>query len=428
MNRLCLAICALCVMLIGQGSMTRASTSEPRIALVVGNAAYRNAPPLKNPVNDARDMARALRELGFDVITVENGSRQQLEHAIGQFSAKLTEGSVGLFYYSGHGIQDNGHNFLIPVDAELASEAAVRLETIDLDILLDLMNMAQTRVNLVILDACRSNPFERRFRGLGRGLAPVEQAPRGTLVAYSTAPGKIASDGDGANGLYTAELLKAIRRPGLKVEEVFKAVRIAVSKVSNDSQTPWESSSLTGDFFFQPPGTDAALSGTRVMSEQAAKSSAQEVGAAVAALPALSNEARMRSLASKQGINLPAAITLLPHASLMPAGRAEYLGAWGGDQRWGGSGRQIIVIVAGIDSSGVAVGWYAQGPPNSSTADQAPANYTSFSGSITDRGLVFNWGTSKYTFKVVGGLMWGHVEGPSPKGPMDGAITLGRID
>jgi len=252
MKRLYLEVLLVCAVIAASIGDVRAAISEPRIALVVGNSAYRNAPPLKNPVNDARDMAKALRELSFEVIEVENASKQQIEHAIGQFSAKLTEGSVGLFYYSGHGIQTNGHNFLIPVDAELATEAAVRLETIDLDILLDLMNMAQTRVNLVILDACRSNPFERRFRALGRGLAPVEQAPRGTLVAYSTAPGKVASDGDGANGLYTAELLKAIRQPGLTVEQVFKKVRIAVSTASNDNQTPWESSSLIGDFFFKP--------------------------------------------------------------------------------------------------------------------------------------------------------------------------------
>ncbi len=243
-----------CVVLAVWGADARAAviTSEPRIALVVGNSAYRNAPPLRNPVNDARDMAKALRELGFQVIQLENGTKQQLERAIGQFSAKLTDSSVGLFYYSGHGIQENGHNYLIPVEAELATEGSVMLETVDVDVVLQLMNLAQTRVNLVILDACRSNPFERRFRGLGRGLAPVEQAPRGTLIAYSTAPGKVASDGDGANGLYTAELLKAIRQPGLTVEQIFKTVRIGVSTASNDNQTPWEASSLTGEFFFKP--------------------------------------------------------------------------------------------------------------------------------------------------------------------------------
>ncbi len=253
MNRLHLMALVACAM-IGAGALdARAAVPEHRIALVVGNAAYKNAPPLKNPVNDARDMGKALQEVGFDVIRIENATKQQLEHAIGQFSAKLAEGSVGLFFYSGHGIQANGHNYLIPVDAELASEAAMRIETTDVDLVLELMDMAKTRVNVVILDACRSNPFERRFRALGRGLAAVEQAPRGTLVAYSTAPGKVASDGDGANGLYTTELLRAIRQPGLKVEEVFKIVRIAVSKASNDSQTPWESSSLTGDFYFKPP-------------------------------------------------------------------------------------------------------------------------------------------------------------------------------
>lgn len=257
MNRLRIGIIVLIAALMLAGSAGRAAPPESRVALVVGNSAYRNVPPLRNPLNDARDMSKALRELGFEVIHVENANKQQLEHAIGQFSAKLKEGSVGLFYYSGHGMQANGHNYLIPVDAELAHETSVMLETVDVDVLLELMNMAQTRVNLLILDACRTNPFERRFRALGRGLAPVVLAPRGTLVAYSTAPGKVASDGDGANGLYTAELLKAMRQPGLTVEDVFKRVRVAVGAATSDEQTPWEMSSLTGDFYFRPPGSSA---------------------------------------------------------------------------------------------------------------------------------------------------------------------------
>jgi uncharacterized caspase-like protein len=285
MRRLYLAVFLAWSVIAAGGGEARAAAIESRVALVVGNAAYRNVAPLKNPLNDARDMAKALRELGFDVIRVENANKQQLDRAIGEFSSKLTSGSVGLFYYSGHGMQENGHNYLVPVDANLATEAAVMLEATDLDLVLQIMNMAQTRVNLIILDACRDNPFEHRFRALGRGLAPIGQTSttswesvasahglppiagkqppsgtRGTLIAYSTAPGRIAEDGEGANGLYTAELLKAMRVPGLKVEEVFKAVRIAVSTASKDDQTPWESSSLTGDFFFTPPAPVAAVS------------------------------------------------------------------------------------------------------------------------------------------------------------------------
>jgi hypothetical protein len=278
MKRLCLITFLTLSAIAGIGDAC-AAPSEPRFALVIGNSAYRNAPPLKNPINDAREMAKALQELGFSVIRVENGTKQQLDHAIGQFSAKLAQGSVGLFYYSGHGIQENGHNYMIPVDAELAHESSVMLETVDIDVVLQLMNMAQTRLNLVILDACRSNPFERRFRALGRGLAPIDQAPQGTLVAYSTSPGKVAFDGDGANGLYTAELLKAIRVPGLKVEEVFKTVRIAVSKASDEDQIPWEMSSLTGDFYFRPPGSALPLAASEPAAIQPATSAATALSA-----------------------------------------------------------------------------------------------------------------------------------------------------
>ena len=144
------------------------------------------------------------------------------------------------------GLQVRGRNYLVPVDAEIDSEASTRVAAVDMDLLLEQMAEAKNRVNVVILDACRNNPFERRLRGASRGLAAVDAA-RGTLIAYATAPGAVAADGEGANGLYTEELLQALRVPGLKVEEVFKQVRVAVAKRSKGAQTPWESSSLTGD-------------------------------------------------------------------------------------------------------------------------------------------------------------------------------------
>jgi hypothetical protein len=234
------------------------AVAERRVALVIGNAAYQSAGTLDNPVNDARDMAGALRRLGFDVLTLENGTKPQMERAIEQFSGKLGPDAVSLFYYAGHGLQVNGHNFLVPVDARIASEQTVRLETVDLDAVLDQMSAARSRVNLVILDACRNNPFEKRFRGVSGGLASID-APTGTLIAYATAPGRVAADGRGRNALYTSYLLRTLGEPGLKVEDVFKRVRVGVTEASGGAQTPWESSSLTGDFYFRqgasPPPT-----------------------------------------------------------------------------------------------------------------------------------------------------------------------------
>ena len=223
-------ILGLCLLTLGVGTVLAAEAPDKRVALVIGNSNYTNAPVLKNPVNDASDMAKALKKLGFEVIEVENANKQKMDRAIVNFGAKLSHGGTGLFFYSGHGLQVNGRNYLVPIDAELATEGALRVETTDVDLVMDQMQVAQTRVNLIILDACRSNPFERRFRSMSRGLAPVDDAPEGTLIAYSTSPGKVASDGSGANGLYTAELLKAVSTPGLKAEDVFKTVRIAVSK------------------------------------------------------------------------------------------------------------------------------------------------------------------------------------------------------
>jgi len=221
---------------------------EARVALVIGNAAYADQ-PLKNPVNDARLIARTLRGFGFDVTSSENASRDQIGRALRDFTRKLQPGVVSLIYYAGHGVQSRGRNYLIPVDAKLDQESDLRFQAVDLGALLEEVELAQPRVSLVILDACRNNPFEKKMRGAGRGLVAVDAA-RGGLIAYATAPGSVAADGDGLNGPYTEELAKAMTVPGLKVEEVFKRVTAAVEQRTGGQQTPWISSSLRGDFIF----------------------------------------------------------------------------------------------------------------------------------------------------------------------------------
>ncbi len=222
---------------------------EHRLALVIGNADYIHS-PLKNPVNDAQDMAGSLKKLGFDVIHKENVGQREFEEAIRDFGTRLRKiGGVGLFYYAGHGVQVKNDNFLIPVDAQIYQETDIKYEAIHAGRILDAMYNAANRMNIVILDACRDNPFARSFRSAAKGLARMD-APTGTLIAYATSPGNVAADGDGRNSYYTKHLLREMRDPKLTIEKVFKNVRVGVIQETNNRQVPWESSSLTGDFYF----------------------------------------------------------------------------------------------------------------------------------------------------------------------------------
>lgn len=236
----------------GWADAQSAPGADNRVALVIGNATYREA-PLRNPVNDAREIAAQLRGLGFDVVFRENATRKTMGDALAEFTRKVSPGGASLIYYAGHGVQVRGRNYLIPVDMTLQSETDLRFQAVDVSTLTDELEQAQSRVSFLILDACRNNPFERKLRGAGRGLAAVDAA-RGTLIAYATAPGSTAEDGSGVHGVYTEALLKALAVPGLKAEEVFKRVRIDVSAATGDRQVPWESSSLTGDFIFNTAG------------------------------------------------------------------------------------------------------------------------------------------------------------------------------
>jgi len=229
----------------------RAGAPEKRVALLIGNAAYAEG-PLRNPVNDARAMKAALEGSGFEVVLKENASKRDMQDAIRAFGDRIHGGAVGLFYFAGHGVQVKGVNHLVPVGARIEREDEVPYEAVELGLVLDKMESAGNRLNILILDACRNNPFARSWRGAGeRGLAQVK-APTGTMIAYATAPGSTAADGDGSNGIYTEALLAQIREPGVELERMFKRVRERVLEASQGRQTPWESNSTIGDFCFVP--------------------------------------------------------------------------------------------------------------------------------------------------------------------------------
>jgi hypothetical protein len=228
-----------------------AAADGGRVALIIGNANYAGE-RLDNPVNDAASIANTLRKLGFRVEMLTNASRRQMSEAINQFSNTLKRSEVGFFYFSGHGAQVNGENYLFPVDAQVDNERDIKYSTVHIGEVLDAMADAKNAVNIVIIDACRNNPFARSWRSGARGLAPIHAA-KGMIIAYSTAPGQLASDGPaGGNSPYMKHLTSRMLIPGLPVEQVFKKVRVDVQGETGGKQMPWESSSLIGDFFFTP--------------------------------------------------------------------------------------------------------------------------------------------------------------------------------
>jgi uncharacterized caspase-like protein len=209
-------------------------------------------------VNDATDIASALKQMGFTVVLLRDADLRGMREAIETFRRQLRPGVVGLFYFAGHGLQVKGENYLVPIGARINREQDVDFETVQVGRILGAMEDAANEINVVILDACRNNPYARSSRSFQRGLA-VTQAITGSLVAYATAPGSVAADGAGRNGVYTSHLLRNMRMPDLPIEQVFKNVRIGVRQDTHGTQTPWETSSLTGHFMFMPAAEKPVL-------------------------------------------------------------------------------------------------------------------------------------------------------------------------
>lgn len=244
-----LAVLALVFGVVSSG----AAMAETRMALVIGNGAYAVG-PLANPTNDSDLIAASLEWAGFEVTHAQDLDYRSLQRAVIDFGRGLKEAgedTVGLVFYAGHAIQANGENYLIPVDSDIQDALDLDIQALPVSILMRSLESAGNRLNMVVLDACRNNPFAALNRSGTRGLAKVD-APFGTLLAYSTAPGDVATDGSGRNSPYSAALAKAIQIPGLPVEQLFKRVRVDVMERTGNRQVPWESSSLIGDFYFTP--------------------------------------------------------------------------------------------------------------------------------------------------------------------------------
>lgn len=240
--------------LSGQASIEEVIQQEKRIALVIGNGNYPDG-KLANSENDSRSMAEVLQKLGFTVLKYENLTQSQMKKAIDDFGLRLQNADVGLLYYSGHGIQVKGYNYFVPVDAFLKTIDNVEYDCVQIDRVLALMELAGTNTNIVMLEACMTNPFERNWNSnmTNRGLAFMN-APKGTCISYAAAPGTTVSNISGKNGLYTSAILESILVPDITIERMFHNVRSIVAQNSQKQQIPWESTSLTEEFYFNSGG------------------------------------------------------------------------------------------------------------------------------------------------------------------------------
>jgi uncharacterized caspase-like protein len=230
------------------------AAGETRLALVIGQSSYRAVPALPNAGNDAKRMAELLASAGFDVTSAPDLTQSDMRQAISDFAGKVATnaGAIALVFYAGHGIQVDGENYLVPVDVDPKREADVPLQAIRLNDLMNTLGALPTKMRIVMLDACRNNPFPALSGGGGRGLAIVDTkaGASGSFISYSTSPGSEAEDGNGEDSPYTTAVLQIAKEPNVPIEEAFKRVRVSVSQATDGRQIPWESSSLTSDFKF----------------------------------------------------------------------------------------------------------------------------------------------------------------------------------
>jgi len=245
-----------------QGSSTTESVKG--VALIIGNAAYTKTAPLVNPVNDAEDVGATLKSLGWDVLVYKNATYATMKQAVREFASKLRGKKAGFFYYAGHGIQVEGVNYLVPVDADIKLQAETQSSSMDLDFVLRTMEEMSVPIKIVVLDACRDNPFQTARGGSSRGLAVLGKTPTGTVIVYATAPNDTSADGSGRNGVFTAALLPNLATPGLEFREIFDRTGEQVATVTKGRQNPWINSSYYGKLYLVSPDEAGKLAGNKL--------------------------------------------------------------------------------------------------------------------------------------------------------------------
>ena len=417
-----------------------AAANLKRVALVIGMADYQHAPRLSNTLNDADDMAEALKRLNFTVIVGRNLDKVSLDRIVRQFAEALHGADVGLFYYAGHAVQIDGHNHMVPVDAKLDRESSLDFEATRLDLVHRTMER-EAKTNLLFLDACRDNPLARnlarslgtRSTKIGHGLATVESG-EGTLIAFSTQPGNVALDGDGRNSPYTAALLRHMTAPGEDLSSILIRVRNDVMRATERKQVPWEHSALTARFFFSPPdasvtkqATDeeslwASIKGStlpgayehylerfpngryvlearaelaRLKPPQDTRRSAEPISIAPAPLEREAEKLfterdrdRVEQIARKHQFVLPPFQIVRTDASV-PERLRRFVGVWVDESGYKGMGRRGMIIVTAAAIEGRIAGYYLYGPPDATSFNQGPADAIIIDSSIERDGFKF---------------------------------------
>jgi len=333
---------------------------DARVALVIGNSAYHSLPSLRTPVNDVRALERALSAIGFHVIRLENGTKEQMVASLSELTGRLKPEATSFIYYAGYGINMGGRDYLLPVNTEMATPASLSREAVDVDEIVGQIGRTHASNNIIVLDACRANPLaspnestinmsKRRdgtvvdpmFRSISGGLAPVT-APAGILIAFPATPGKIAPDNGGTLGLYAIELIRAIAIPGASIETVFKETRLGVVAQSGGTQVPWESSSLTTSFSFWP---------NAVSSSNTIPSWVPRPTGVVPKLPPPDTiTTRVQQVAQQEGVASPPSLVFDEETT--PAEYRSLLGPWGPAVWRNGTQNKVILIFLGINALG----------------------------------------------------------------------------
>ena len=407
MSRVVGLVCAIVLTFLG----VRAGHAEKRVALVVGNSVYRSVATLDNPANDAKLVANTLSALGFTL--VGGGAQLDLDKAsfdqtVQAFGTQLAGADVGLFYYAGHGVQVRGANYLIPVDANPTKEADIDFQMLDANLVLRQMESAGTRLNIVILDACRNNPFGGRslavaggrMRDTSSGLAQM-QAPEGTLISFATQPGSVAQDGADGDSPYARALTLEMRRPGLDIFQTFNQVGLAVKRATGGMQQPWVSSSpIDGSFYFVAPPVDqqnAVPLGDQP--GKAPRSAMLESPSSLASdLPQADglfteqDMQRVKAIALKDGLEIMPPFKIERPDSKLPAALRRFIGIWASEIGFdSGRSRHAMLIVTNIEAAARATGYWVWGSPTGreSKEDQFGAGVDPFDGKVTADKLIF---------------------------------------